>query len=192
MGTAQGPPLWDDRGRSGAAGGRRHPARSLDRQHRVMAGGSPGVRADYPGSIGMGSTQTPPAQGAPQARQIADLFHLVQDLQAAIERQLNGLQRPVRGYSANPGRVADNDGLGEGRIASPGRERPESGGITPPWPTARVNGRWVRTDGRIRNRTRRCKLRTGPAAAGRRLVATIASVETCSPGNSPGSSPYLQ
>jgi transposase len=36
-------------------------------------------------------------QGAPQAKQIADRFHLVQNLRAANERQLSGLERPIRG-----------------------------------------------------------------------------------------------
>lgn len=48
-------------------------------------------------------------QGAPQARQIADRFHLIQNLRVAIERQLSGLERPVRGYRANPGRLASVD-----------------------------------------------------------------------------------
>lgn len=48
-------------------------------------------------------------QGAPQARQIADRFHLVQNLRAAIERQLSGLERPIRGYRANPGRRPGTD-----------------------------------------------------------------------------------
>jgi hypothetical protein len=49
-------------------------------------------------------------QGAPQAKQIADRFHLVQNLRSAIERQLSGLEGPIRGYRANPGRrlPADN------------------------------------------------------------------------------------
>jgi transposase len=48
-------------------------------------------------------------QGAPQAKQIADRFHLVQNLRAAIERQLSGLERPIRGYRANPGRRLASD-----------------------------------------------------------------------------------
>jgi transposase len=36
-------------------------------------------------------------QGAPQAKQIADRFHLVQNLRSAIECQLSGLERPIRG-----------------------------------------------------------------------------------------------
>jgi transposase len=50
-------------------------------------------------------------QGAPQARQIADRFHLIQNLRAAIERQLSGLERPIRGYRANPGRRVAADSL---------------------------------------------------------------------------------
>jgi len=50
-------------------------------------------------------------QGAPQAKQIADRFHLVQNLRAAIERQLSGLERPIRGYRANPGRLLVTDGV---------------------------------------------------------------------------------
>ena len=50
-------------------------------------------------------------QGAPQAKQIADRFHLVQNLRAAIERQLSGLERPIRGYRANPGRLLATDGM---------------------------------------------------------------------------------
>ena len=53
-------------------------------------------------------------QGAPQARQIADRFHLVQNLRAAIERQLSGLERPIRGYRANPGRLLATDGMQPG------------------------------------------------------------------------------
>jgi transposase len=43
-------------------------------------------------------------QGAPHAKQVADRFHLIQNLRVAIERQLGGLERPIRGYRANPGR----------------------------------------------------------------------------------------
>ena len=50
-------------------------------------------------------------QGAPQAKQIADRFHLVQNLRAAIQRQLSGLERPIRGYRANPGRLLIADGI---------------------------------------------------------------------------------
>ena len=50
-------------------------------------------------------------QGAPQAKQIADRFHLVQNLRAAIQRQLSGLERPIRGYRANPGRLLSADGI---------------------------------------------------------------------------------
>jgi len=53
-------------------------------------------------------------QGAPQARQIADRFQLVQNLRAAIERQLSGLERPIRGYRANPGRLLDGAQPGGG------------------------------------------------------------------------------
>jgi len=49
-------------------------------------------------------------RGAPHAKQIADRFHLVQNLRAAIERQLRGLERPIRGYRANPERLLDCDG----------------------------------------------------------------------------------
>jgi len=35
-------------------------------------------------------------QGAPQARQIADRFHLLQNFREAVERQLGGLGPPVR------------------------------------------------------------------------------------------------
>jgi hypothetical protein len=50
-------------------------------------------------------------QGAPQAKQIADRFHLVQNLRAAIERQLSGLERPIRGYRANPGHRLATDNM---------------------------------------------------------------------------------
>jgi hypothetical protein len=50
-------------------------------------------------------------RGAPQAKQIADRFHLVQNLRAAIQRQLSGLERPIRGYRANPGRLPSTDGI---------------------------------------------------------------------------------
>jgi len=36
-------------------------------------------------------------RGAPQAGQIADRFHVVQNLRVAIERQLSRLERPIRG-----------------------------------------------------------------------------------------------
>jgi hypothetical protein len=60
-------------------------------------------------------------QGAPQAGQIADRFHLIQNLRSAIEGQLKGLERPVRGYRANPGRVAIDD------LPLPGEEPAEQG-----------------------------------------------------------------
>jgi Transposase len=50
-------------------------------------------------------------QGAPQAKQIADRFHLIQNLRDAIERQLSGLERAIRGYRANPGRRVATDSL---------------------------------------------------------------------------------
>jgi Transposase len=50
-------------------------------------------------------------QGAPQATQIADRFHLIQNLRVAIERQLSGLERLIRGYRANPGRRVAADSL---------------------------------------------------------------------------------
>jgi len=50
-------------------------------------------------------------QGAPQAKQIADRFHLVQNLRAAIKRQLSRLERPIRGYRANPGCLLVTDGV---------------------------------------------------------------------------------
>jgi hypothetical protein len=62
-------------------------------------------------------------RGAPQAKQIADRFHLIQNLRVAIERQLSGLERPIRGYRANPDRhgvAADSlqpDGTGEDQAA---------------------------------------------------------------------------
>src|SRR5215217_7334469 len=59
-------------------------------------------------------------------------------------------------------------------------ECPEIGGITPPSPIAGVGGRPVQRGGRTRNRARRCRPHTGPAAAGRPRVETIASVATCS------------
>jgi transposase len=51
-------------------------------------------------------------RGAPQAEQIADRFHLIQNLRVAIERQVSGLERPIRGYRADPGRhVAATDSV---------------------------------------------------------------------------------
>ena len=50
-------------------------------------------------------------RGAPQAKQIADRFHLVQNLRASIQRQLSGLERPIRGYRANPGSPLSADGM---------------------------------------------------------------------------------
>jgi transposase len=56
-------------------------------------------------------------QGAPQAKQIADRFHLVQNLRVAIQRQLSGLERPIRGYRANPGRrLAADDMQPDGKV----------------------------------------------------------------------------
>jgi hypothetical protein len=60
--------------------------------------------------------------GAPQAKQIADRFHLIQNLRNAIERQLSGLERPIRGYRANPGRRVTSDILqpdGTGKDEAP-------------------------------------------------------------------------
>jgi hypothetical protein len=39
-------------------------------------------------------------QGAPQARQIADRFHLLQNFRETIERQLGRLEAPIRGSEA--------------------------------------------------------------------------------------------
>jgi hypothetical protein len=50
-------------------------------------------------------------RGAPQAKQIADRFHLVQNLRATIQRQLSGLERPIRGYRATPNRPLRTDGI---------------------------------------------------------------------------------
>jgi hypothetical protein len=41
-------------------------------------------------------------QGAPQARQIADRFHLLQNFREAVERQLGGLGPPVRRKPPSP------------------------------------------------------------------------------------------
>jgi hypothetical protein len=41
-------------------------------------------------------------------------FHLIQNLRNAIERQLSGLERPIRGYRANPGRRVTSDILQPG------------------------------------------------------------------------------
>ena len=60
-------------------------------------------------------------QGAPQAKQIADRFHLIQNLRDAIERQLSGLERPIRGYRANPGRRVATDSLRpDGKVGEDG------------------------------------------------------------------------
>jgi hypothetical protein len=45
-------------------------------------------------------------QGAPQARQIADRFHLLQNFREAVERQLGGLGQPIR---RGPPSIADDD-----------------------------------------------------------------------------------
>jgi hypothetical protein len=50
-------------------------------------------------------------EGAPQAKQIADRFHLVQNLRATIQRQLSGLERPIRGCRATPNRPLGTDGI---------------------------------------------------------------------------------
>jgi transposase len=50
-------------------------------------------------------------QGAPQAKQIADRFHLIQNLRAAIERQLSGLERPIRGYRTSPAFCLATEGV---------------------------------------------------------------------------------
>ena len=61
-----------------------------------------------------------------------------------------------------------------------GRECPECGGIKRPVVIAGPYWMLARTVCRSHARTRRCRLRTEPAAANRRPVATIASVVPCS------------
>jgi len=62
-------------------------------------------------------------RGAPQACQIADRFHVVQNLRVAIERQLSRLERPIRGFRPvardrrDSGRHAPNDEEGNERSA---------------------------------------------------------------------------
>jgi transposase len=64
-------------------------------------------------------------QGAPQAKQIADRFHLIQNLRGAVERQLCGLERPIRGYRTSPGHrlftdnVRPDGGADEGEALEP-------------------------------------------------------------------------
>jgi transposase len=56
-------------------------------------------------------------QGAPQAQQIADRFHLIQNLRLVIERQLSRLEQPIRSGKADAaGReMKDDDGDDFGR-----------------------------------------------------------------------------
>src|ERR1700751_1773869 len=55
------------------------------------------------------------------ARRLADRFRLIQKSGGAIEGQPKRLERPVRGYRANPGRVAIGD------LPPPGEEPAEQG-----------------------------------------------------------------
>ncbi len=56
-------------------------------------------------------------QGAPQAKQTANRFHLVQNLRAAIERQLSGLKRPST--AAAPILVASLTAVARRQLAKP-------------------------------------------------------------------------
>jgi|GEM_PF-4649940 len=62
----------------------------------------------------MGSTPTHRVRALRRRDRSPTAFHLVQNLRAAIERQLSGLERPIRGYRANPGRLLGTDGAQPG------------------------------------------------------------------------------
>ena len=73
---------------------------------------------------------TAAGSGAPQARQAADRFHLIQNLREAIEKQLGGLSRPIR-IAADPAEPAKrNDDM-----------PPEAPEQQPPAVTARLAAR---------------------------------------------------
>jgi len=65
-------------------------------------------------------------------------------------------------------------------------------GIMPLWQKSGLRWRSGQIDAQPRHRACRCRLRSGPGAADRRHLATIASAETCSCVGSPGSSPCLR
>src|SRR5271166_3392651 len=58
----------------------------------------------------MGSTPTHRVRAPRRRDRSPTAFHLLQNLRPAIERQLSGLERPIRGYRANPGRLLGTDG----------------------------------------------------------------------------------
>jgi hypothetical protein len=60
-------------------------------------------------------------QGAPQARQVADRFHLLQNFRETVERQLGRFEAPIRGTAALAG--TDEDGAQRPGILNP-RRRP--------------------------------------------------------------------
>jgi hypothetical protein len=49
----------------------------------------------------LASMRRPPREGAPQARQVADRFHLLQNFRETIERQLGGYEAPIRDSRIN-------------------------------------------------------------------------------------------
>ena len=42
-------------------------------------------------------------EGAPQAKQVADRFHLMQNFRETVERQLGGYEAPIRNYRISGG-----------------------------------------------------------------------------------------
>ena len=61
-------------------------------------------------------------RGAPQAGQIADRFHIVQNLRVSIERQLSRLERPIRGANPVASCVPDASRDNEKRDEKPARQ----------------------------------------------------------------------
>ncbi|SDR57959.1 Transposase [Rhizobiales bacterium GAS113] len=61
-------------------------------------------------------------RGAPQAGQIADRFHIVQNLRVSIERQLSRLERPIRGAMPVASSGQDSSRDDEQRSEKPARQ----------------------------------------------------------------------
>ena len=120
-----------------------------------------------------------------RADALADRAHVMQADLATAEAEGDALtietaELTVQVKAAKAEAREAQDRAAELRQADAARERPESGGITQLLLTAALRWRLAQTGGRIPSQARRCRPHTEPAAAGRRLVETIASVGPCS------------
>ena len=55
-------------------------------------------------------------EGAPQARQVADRFHLLQNFRETVERQLGGYEAPIRDLRSMPATIMRRRRFPDGRI----------------------------------------------------------------------------